>query len=388
MSTPRSRSNSTFTSQIDKMTTEEIAELKGEPAFIYNVDTDEYLAWNGVEWSNITSDGSFVDTGLEAVNENGKKLYLNPNDAVGYRFAGADPANYGDIGQQAIDLSLGFENSEVTPTNQMPTGVDMSTEVYYGACGAGSIVTGRKNVNRANVSAMFGDTNIMNGGPNSEPVYFIGGLTQGSQNESYGLNYYNIQSGLRNLMGDKNATAFSFNGFSSGTPILYHGAQIGMKNEMQGGYASVQMGYGLLGSGPFCTTVGCANVDETLTPAIANTSGRNNLNPRFIVGVGDWAGPGSLPTIGTRRNGFVVMSNGTAKFPELTNAKIDASNDDSAVTKGYVKNLKVADSVEVADATTEGKIRYTKTANSSAVEMVMQTGASTYAWVTIKENTW
>ena len=45
-------------------------------------------------------------------------------------------------------------------------------------------------------------------------------------------------------------------------------------------------------------------------------------------------------------------------------------------------------SSEVASSDNVGKIRYSSDANNSYCEMVMQTGASTYAWVVIKTNTW
>lgn len=40
------------------------------------------------------------------------------------------------------------------------------------------------------------------------------------------------------------------------------------------------------------------------------------------------------------------------------------------------------------DESTKGLRRYTETANSSKFEMVMKTGATTWEWVTVKENTW
>ena len=39
-------------------------------------------------------------------------------------------------------------------------------------------------------------------------------------------------------------------------------------------------------------------------------------------------------------------------------------------------------------ATTVGTMRYREDANNSYVEMIMKTGASTYAWVVIQQNTW
>jgi hypothetical protein len=82
-------------------------------------------------------------------------------------------------------------------------------------------------------------------------------------------------------------------------------------------------------------TVGLANEDLTTTTSSFQTSQYNNYGPRFIVGCGTY---NPVSQVATRANGFVVMSDGTATFPILTNALIDAANDDSAVTKGWVNS--------------------------------------------------
>jgi len=50
--------------------------------------------------------------------------------------------------------------------------------------------------------------------------------------------------------------------------------------------------------------------------------------------------------------------------------------------------IRMADDAATASATNEGTLRYRKDANNSYIDMCMQTGASTYAWVNIKTNTW
>lgn len=77
---------------------------------------------------------------------------------------------------------------------------------------------------------------------------------------------------------------------------------------------------------------------------------------------------GYLSAIST--DGNTVTGNGTASSPLMTNNIVVKANADSAT----VSNV--------------GATRYINTANSSSVETVMQTGASTYAWVVIKTNTW
>jgi hypothetical protein len=52
------------------------------------------------------------------------------------------------------------------------------------------------------------------------------------------------------------------------------------------------------------------------------------------------------------------------------------------------KSIQVGNDATAASAANVGAIRYRSDANNSYCEMVMQTGASTYAWVIIKQNTW
>ena len=379
----RTKKNTSYGSSVDVMTTEEIAALNGEPAIVYNSDTNEYVAFtNGVS-SPIGAGGS--STGLESLDEGGANFFGSTKDPIGWRIVGRDETKFGNIGEGGIDFSAGAPTNTV---NLPSGGTTEPTSTLIGSTGSGSFTVGSANENRAGNGSVFGFGNVNNGGPNVEPTYNSGTVILGQYCENYGLSYNNIISGSRNIIGDRNLQSWTAAGFPYPYNCSYSGGVMGLYNNMPAGYASFQLGYGLLSSGPGAVTVGVCNADETLSVAQNITNFRNNLNPRFVVGTGTFAGDAGTPAIGTRANGFVVMSDGTAKFPSLSNAEIDASNDDSAVTKGYVKNLRLADSVETADATTEGKMRYTKTANSSKVEMVMQTGASTYAWVVIKENTW
>lgn len=64
---------------------------------------------------------------------------------------------------------------------------------------------------------------------------------------------------------------------------------------------------------------------------------------------------------------------------------------DKLQVAGSIKStssVQVGDNILTADATNAGAIRYRSDANNSYMDMVMQTGASTYTWVNIKTNTW
>ena len=51
-------------------------------------------------------------------------------------------------------------------------------------------------------------------------------------------------------------------------------------------------------------------------------------------------------------------------------------------------SIKIGNETDAASASNVGTIRYRSDSNNSYCEMVMQTGASTYAWVIIKQNSW
>lgn len=402
--------------------------------------------------TGLRGDNTWGELGFEAINEGGRQAYLSTDPTIGYRKVGANPDKFGNIGEGAIELGGGFSGNDTTGLLSGAT-ISAADINEMGATGPFSLSTYTNNIVNSPGAAVFGGGNIMNGGPNIETAYFVGGLTAGNLNESYGLNYYNAILGYNNSVGDRNATSFTDSGFNPNTKVQYWSLVTGMKNEMRAGYGSAVLGFRLLSGAPFCATVGIGNVDETLTDADNLTNTRNNLNPRFVVGCGTFSGnTASNADVSARANGFVVMSDGTSKFPTLTNALIDSAGDDSAVTKGWVTanaggdattysigssqptasyvdiilshidedtvtllgtesvrlvpgtNINLADnasnevtitsivqaqpSSDTATAENVGLIRYRSDANNSYAEMVMQTGASTYAWVIIQQNSW
>jgi hypothetical protein len=54
----------------------------------------------------------------------------------------------------------------------------------------------------------------------------------------------------------------------------------------------------------------------------------------------------------------------------------------------FTGSVQVGDNTAVASVSNVGAIRYRSDTNNSYAEMVMQTGAATYAWTTIVQNTW
>ena len=319
--------------------------------------------------SNLTGlrgDNTWGTLGLEALDEGGRNSYLSTDAPIGYRIVGRDPSLYGNIGEDAIDFSTGYFQDET-----LPFGGSITNSPQIGSVGPGSFTLGNTVENNSSGGVVFGSANVLNGGPNIEPTYFVGGVVLGQYNQSYGLNYYNFTSGYKNLIGDRTQQSWSDAGFPTSWPVQYWSGQIGMYNQMPSGYASVQLGYGLLSGGPFCTTVGVSNEDVTLTIAKNIVNDRNALNPRFIVGCGTFAGSTQNPSVGVRQNGFVVMSDGTATFPVLTNAMIDAAGADSAVTKGWIQALPSTDTTyDLASAQNGTDVDITLTGSDATVDTV------------------
>ena len=100
--------------------------------------------------------------------------------------------------------------------------------------------------------------------------------------------------------------------------------------------------------------------------------------------------------IGTESNAMTVLYNGRVGIgttaPTSTLHVIGDILSSSGASFGgntdVQGSLRVGDNVGSATAASAGSIRYRTTSNSSHVDMAMQTGASTYAWVNIVTNTW
>lgn len=51
-------------------------------------------------------------------------------------------------------------------------------------------------------------------------------------------------------------------------------------------------------------------------------------------------------------------------------------------------SIQMGDDADAASASKVGTLRYRTSGNNSYVDMCMQTGATTYAWVNIVQNNW
>lgn len=90
---------------------------------------------------------------------------------------------------------------------------------------------------------------------------------------------------------------------------------------------------------------------------------------------------------------FNTVDSSTTIYNRLN---VESPTDTAVVIDGNVsadkiylsQSIQVGNDATAASAANVGAIRYRSDANNSYCEMVMQTGASSYAWVIIKQNTW
>jgi len=75
-------------------------------------------------------------------------------------------------------------------------------------------------------------------------------------------------------------------------------------------------------------------------------------------------------------------------FRNRTSSVCRLGKTDTSLNSAFFGSVQVSNDVEAASSGNVGAIRYRTDANNSYCEQVMQTGAATYAWVIIKQNTW
>jgi hypothetical protein len=291
----------------------------------YGVITqDTYYNLNNV---NLVS-GNTDPTGLEAINE---------GNGIGWRLIGRDADNYGNIGVNGVDFSY-----------------STSVSTTKGSTGVGSVTFGLNNSNPLKYSIVSGDTHTIN---ITGDLYADGdgNIIAGENNTIYNNNWNNIVTGFLNTVGTDGAV------LTNSEPVVYDTIVQGTRNEVYGARDGIVVGRGLLTGSRNVAVFGMCNEDLTTSTSNWAEASINNYGPRLVVGVGTWSGGSSSGSPATRANGFVVMSDGTSSFPSLTNDMIDASGDDSAVTKGWVTT---------ATANAESDLVFYTVKNSSGTQIL------------------
>jgi len=132
------------------------------------------------------------------------------------------------------------------------------------------------------------------------------------------------------------------------------------------------------------------------------TTSLTTLNNSVFLGFGTKAsgdGETNQTVLGFNQTGLgsnstIIGGSGNIKTAIVGRLMLGSTTDDTInqlQVTGSVKStssVQVGNSVVTASVTNVGAIRYRSDANNSYMDMVMQTGASTYAWVNLKTNTW
>jgi len=235
-----------------------------------------------VPYANYAATTGEKSSGLEQVTEGGN---------TGWRLIGRDHANYGDIGESAVDLSI-----------------SSGASTTLGATGTYAVAMGQ----RATAS--------------SQNSIAIGDAVEASNNYAVAIGYGSTASGYRSFSAGENNTASS----SSSTAIG--------NGSTATGYSSMAIGRGTIASGSHATSMGRFSVASG-TNAISigtNTAAESNNSlavGRYNVGGGDpinWIATDALFEIGNgtdaanKTNAMTILKNGNTTLNGLL--RIDSDN--------------------------------------------------------------
>ncbi len=213
-------------------------------------------------------------TGLEKITENNK---------TGWRLVGQDPANYGNIGRNAVDLSSGASNS-------------------LGATGNFSAVMGTETTASGLHSTAMGYGTIASG----EKSIAMGYRTLASKNASTAMGYKTYASGIvSTTTGYKTTASGSYSTAMGFTTLASKNYATAMGTETKAlGNFSTAMGRRTIASGAVATTFGSYTEAKGVNSfAIGYYNFDTNAGEIFMIG----NGTGNL-----RSNAFTIFKNGDA----------------------------------------------------------------------------
>lgn len=160
--------------------------------------------------------------------------------------------------------------------------------------------------------------------------------------------------------------SFFHSDFSSYTAdgLFSTNALPGVRTRTPGGTSQgVRLGYRDFGGGQYWGRLGIAGA-VNWSAGIANSDGTN-----FSIGLNN-----------TTTTDYVTVVSGSG------NVGIGTATPASKLS--VLGSVQVADDTSTAASTNVGSLRYRTSGSNSYTDMVMQTGASTYAWVNIVQNSW
>ena len=232
-----------------------LASAIGSPAeglMVYQTTAPKgFYYFNGTAWTNL---GGGTASELEKITEGAN---------TGHRILGRDPANYGDIGSNAVDLSYSFdESSTMGATGDYSTAIGQNTTAsgyfstamgsYTSASGSESTAMGNSTNASGNYSTAMGQNTTASG-------YFstaMGNSTTASNNGSTSMGSYTSASGDYSTAMGNLTTASGYFSTAMGNSTTASGS------------TSTAMGSYTYASGSFSTAMG----NNTYAPGSFSTA--------------------------------------------------------------------------------------------------------------------
>ncbi len=274
--------------------------------------------------------GTGSSTGLEAIDQ---------SNGIGWRLKGRNPANYGNIGYNAIDFSEGRFNGDGGATGYHSFALGENTKAsaeYSFSFGDGSEATGD--------SSFAGGSNAK---ANESNAFSFGRSTQANGRNSIAMGDGSNASGVNSVaLGSGNAidnNTFAFGGSAFGNrSIAINGNTNGENSISILGVSlltrSTAIGFGAYAAAQEAVVLGNSRADSFREFAVGSYP--------VILGASvgsqtEWIPSDRLFTIGNgtdglnRSNACVILKNGTITAPSLTNPLIDTAGPKALITKEY-----------------------------------------------------
>lgn len=275
---------------------------------VFDTNASAFYFFNGTVWETIG-----MDSELEKITENGR---------TGHRILGRNPINYGDIGINAVDLSLSTGVSVIFgATGNASFASGQSTT----AAGIASTAMGRNTSALGTSSTAMGENSIASG------LYAVamGNQVVATGNNSVAMGIgdtaigtASVATGYFSKAGGEYSTSLGYVSEASGNAATAMG-----KNTTASGASSTAMGINTLASGSYSTAIGnntiASGYGSTATGSLTNAQSfaefatgqfndtlavtartifKADTNRVFTVGIGTSAT--------SRKTAFVVQQNG------------------------------------------------------------------------------
>lgn len=288
---------------------------------------------------------------------------VNEGSGNGIIIRGRTAANYGNIGLNAVDLSF----SDSSSSSKGATGqLSFATGKNSTASGYGAIAMGEGFDSSVSARAL-GDDSIAIGTSTLASVAFSTALGKNSQ-----------ATGI-------SSTALN-GGVATGSGAVSIG--VGTNNNLSSGNWSFTSGNGTAASGDNSTSMGLAMSSKSFSEVTLGMHGDNTSTPSSattwvatdkIFSVGN--GTGNVIDSNYKSDALLILKNGLATLPSVTNALITAASGKAIITKEYFNAFAALDT-NVVHKTGSETITGVKTFNGAtgvaAIEVNTTAGYGVY----------